>query len=101
MGSVANLFRRVRRGSGEGPAGAVPNDSQPADVEFTVPNMVCEGCAEKLDAALQSIDGVQHASADVRRKRVRVRYEPARVRPEQLKNAVAAAGFTAVDVVSR
>ncbi|MBI4482952.1 MAG: HAD-IC family P-type ATPase, partial [Acidobacteria bacterium] len=68
-----------------------------AEMEFLVPNMVCEGCAEKISAALTPIPGVQEVKAKVPRKRVRVRYEPAKVRERQLKDALDRAGFAAVE----
>jgi copper chaperone CopZ len=68
-----------------------------ADVEFLISNMVCEGCAEKIDGVLHAVAGVRDIRANVAQKRVHVRYEPAKVRPEQLKDAVSRAGFTAVE----
>lgn len=99
MASLASLFRRVRgRGRDSsrtaGPGGTV------SDVEFLIPNMVCEGCAEKLDGALHSVTGVRRTWSDVRHQRIRVRYEPEKVRPQQLKDAITAAGFTAVDTAT-
>lgn len=58
--------------------------------------MVCEGCAEKINEALNSVAGVREIRSNVAQKRVHVRYEPAKVYPEQLKDAVSRAGFTAV-----
>jgi copper chaperone CopZ len=93
MASLASLLRRI---SGSG-SDSSATDEGGADVEFLIPNMVCEGCAEKLDGALHSLKGVRQTWSDVRHKRIRVRYEPAKIQPQQLKDAVAAAGFTAVD----
>ncbi len=68
-----------------------------AEVEFAVPNMVCEGCAEKISAALRAVPGVRDVKPKVRQKHVVVHYEPGRVKELQLKEAVALAGFTAVE----
>ena len=59
--------------------------------------MVCEGCAEKIDDALQAIPGVRDIRPNVPQKRIHVRYEPARVDLQRLKDRLAVAGFTAVD----
>jgi len=68
-----------------------------ADREFLVPNMVCEGCAEKIAGALTSIPGVRDVRPKVPQKRIRVRYEPEKVREQQLKDALSKIGFTALD----
>jgi len=68
-----------------------------ADREFLVPNMVCEGCAEKIAGALTSMPGVREVKSKVPQKRIRVRYDPAKVREQQLKDAVSKIGFTALD----
>ena len=68
-----------------------------ADVEFVVPNMVCEGCAEKISAALIAVPGVREVRPKVSQKHICVQYEPGRVQKEQLKKTVVKAGFTAVE----
>jgi len=68
-----------------------------AELEFSVPAMVCDGCAKKIRNALTALPGVREVKAGLWRKRVRVRYEPARVREAQLKEAIGAAGFTAIE----
>jgi copper chaperone CopZ len=70
-----------------------------ADVEWVVPNMVCEGCAEKISAALGPIAGVREVKPKVSRKRVLIRYEPAKVREQELKEALGQAGFNGVKAV--
>ncbi len=67
-----------------------------AEREFLIPGMVCEGCAEKIGTALSQICGVREVKSKVPRKRVYVRYEPAKVQEEQLKEAIHEVGFTAV-----
>jgi copper chaperone CopZ len=64
-----------------------------AEVEYLVPSMVCEGCAEKIGEALRSLSGVREVKSVVAQNRVHVRYEPTRVREEDLRGALAAAGF--------
>jgi heavy metal translocating P-type ATPase len=69
-----------------------------AEIEFAVPNMVCEGCAEKITAALRAVPGVREVKPKVPQKHVMVRFEPTRVNEPQLKNVVGQAGFTAVEI---
>ena len=68
-----------------------------ADRDFLVPNMVCEGCADRIAGALTSIPGVRGVTSTVPQKRVRVRYEPGLVREQQLTDALARIGFDARD----
>lgn len=68
------------------------------DADFLIPNMVCEGCAKKIDEALHAAPGVHEIRPNVHEKRIRVRYEPANIQPEDLKAVVREAGFTVVDV---
>ena len=68
-----------------------------AEVELLVPNMVCEGCAKKVTSALSSLPGVREVKPKVPQKHVTVRYEPGRVREEDLRDAVGKAGFLAME----
>jgi P-type Cu+ transporter len=68
-----------------------------AEIEFMVPRMVCEGCAETISAALQSVPGVREVKPLVAQKHVLIRYEPQRVKGPQLKGALEKAGFAAVE----
>ena len=97
MSRIGNLLHRFGIQARESKGGDAAVGGPLADAEFRVPNMVCEGCAEKLDEALRSLAGVHQIRSNVAQKRIHVRYEPAKVRPEQLKDAVNRAGFTAVE----
>lgn len=68
-----------------------------AELEFLIPNMHCEGCAEKISTALHSLPGVREVKAKVAQKHIAVRYEPAKVREQQLKDELNKVGFTAVE----
>lgn len=68
------------------------------EVEFAVPNMVCEGCAGKISAALRAVAGVREVKTKVPQKHVVVHYEPEKVKEPELREAVGRAGYTAVEV---
>ena len=74
----------------DAPAGPI------SEVDFSIPSMVCDGCAEKIREALTAIPGVHAVKLRLWRKRVRVRYEPFRVEETQIKDALDAAGYRAV-----
>lgn len=63
------------------------------ELEFSVPSMVCDGCAGKIRSALTALPGVREVRVGLWRKRVRVRYEAARVQQAQLEEAIGSAGF--------
>jgi len=96
---LTDLLRRVRKIPAD--TASLASGDVDAYVEFSIPNMVCEGCAEKLDGALHLLAGVRDVRSDVRQKRVHVRYEPSTVDVQQLKKAVEAAGFTVVEAAPR
>ncbi len=66
-----------------------------AELDFSVPGMICEGCAEKVRKALTAVPGVLEAKPSAWRKRVIVRYEPGRVGEPAITAALAIAGFDA------
>ncbi|MGH9178888.1 MAG: heavy metal translocating P-type ATPase [Acidimicrobiales bacterium] len=68
-----------------------------AEAEFLIPSMHCDGCASKITSALSPMAGVKDVRPKVPQKRVSVRYEPAVVGQEQLKETLASSGFDAVD----
>jgi len=72
-----------------------------ADREFLVPNMVCEGCVEKIAETLTSIPGVRDVKPKVPQKCIRVRYEPGKVGEQQLKDAFGRIGFPVLDCSGR
>jgi len=77
----------------------IPESAPLADLELHVPNMVCEGCAEKISAALSPIAGVREVKSQVPQKRVCVRYEPGKIREQQIKEALGQAGYNTVEAV--
>ena len=77
---------------------AAADEAPLAELEFLVPNLVCEGCAQKISSALKSLPGVREVKAKIAQKHIYVEYEPAKVREEGLQEAVERAGFTAVEV---
>jgi len=97
VGTFANLLQRLGTQRRDSNRGDLAGGEPVAEVEFRISNMVCEGCAEKIDRALRSIVGVREMRANVRHQRIRVRYEPTKVDPERIKSAVNQAGFQVVD----
>jgi copper chaperone CopZ len=70
-----------------------------AEIEFSVPSVVCDGCAEKIRNALTALPGVHEVKVGLWRKRVRVRYEAARVQEAQLKETIGSVGFAVAEAL--
>ena len=70
-------------------------DGPLAEVEFLVPSMVCEGCAEKIQTTLSPVAGVRSVVSKIAQKHVVVRYEPSKVSEQALRVSLQQAGFQA------
>lgn len=62
------------------------------DKTLTVP-MHCDGCENRLRAALQQTEGVIKADADHERDEVKLRFDPERVSEEQIRERIRATGY--------
>lgn len=68
-----------------------------AEVEFKIPNMVCEGCAETITSNLKDLPGIQEVKPKVFQKHVYVRYDSGKLKTQEIKDAIVKAGFTVVE----
>lgn len=78
-------------------AEASPTQTSPAvsSVTLTVEGMTCASCSVAVRTALKRLDGVQDARVSVEEKRAVVDYEPAKVTPQQMVDAVNRLGYRA------
>ena len=83
---------------GYSPAHVAAGNASVAHAEYRVPEMVCEGCAEKITDAFQPMPGVRAVKPHVAQKKVAITYEPAVVSNEQLKEALGRLGYTGIEV---
>lgn len=72
-------------------------DAPVAEVELVVPQMVCEGCAEKIRETLIPIAGVQAVQPKVPQKHVIVRFNPRKIQEPQIKKALEDVGYPALE----
>jgi copper chaperone len=68
------------------------------EVTFSVPGMMCDGCAEKVRDAVMGVPGVRQAKPSAWHKRVTVTFEASRIEPRQIKLALESAGFETGEV---
>jgi copper chaperone CopZ len=63
------------------------------EATFAIGKIRCEGCVETLRKAALALPGVEALEGEPDKKRVRVRFDPARVGEPELRRAFASAGF--------
>ncbi len=83
------------RARGVGGEAGGPKDEAAAlvEAEISTPGMVCEGCAETLSRSLLALQAVHKVLTDVKRKRVRVFYNPLMATEGGLRQRVEELGF--------
>jgi P-type Cu+ transporter len=74
---------------------AVETSRTPERLELPITGMTCASCAARVERRLNELDGVS-ASVNYATERASVDFDPSAVAPEQLVDAVEAAGYAAV-----
>lgn len=64
-------------------------------LQLTVDGMWCPACAWVIQSALERLDGVDEAVCDFATDRLRCRYDPVRMDPDTILDAVKQLGYTA------
>jgi len=86
--AVSHLATSHARAEGTAAAGS-------AAVALHVEGMTCPSCKVAVRTALSKLDGVKDARVDVAKKSATVDYDPARVTPPQMVDAVNRLGYEA------
>ena len=66
---------------------------------LSVPNMVCEGCAEKIKREVASLPGIREVKVGIWRKRVRVSFDSSRVGKSEIIRTLQEANFEVADLI--
>jgi len=66
---------------------------------FAIAGMACQHCKAHVEAALEKLNGVESATANVAEKNVTVIYDEERVSVSEMQAAVSEAGYTMGDEV--
>lgn len=69
--------------------------AQGAKIVLSVEGMHCGSCAQKITAKLSALPGVTAVAVDHQTGSAQVAYDPSKVKPEALVEAVKAAGYKA------
>lgn len=67
------------------------------ETTFKIPNMVCEGCAEKITTTLKALPGVKTVKSKAFQKQVQVNYHPEQINQEELKKVLEKEGYPVVE----
>ena len=66
---------------------------QSGTVQLTVKGMTCNNCARSVERKLSSTPGVTKATVDLKAGQASVEFDPERVKPDALANAVRQLGY--------
>ncbi len=69
-------------------------------IVISVPSVQCDECKDRIEKQLSHEEGVNKAVVDYKRKTCKVTYITDRTNPENIKAAIANAGYDADDVTS-
>ena len=69
-------------------------------VTIKTPTVQCESCKERIESFLKREEGVQKAVVDVKKKTTKVTFVTERTNIENIKTAIANAGYDADDVTA-
>jgi Cu+-exporting ATPase len=92
LGAALALSACSSNASAEAPA---EKTASARTIALTVEGMTCASCSVAVRTALKKLDGVKDAKVSVSEKRAVVEYEPAKVTPQQLIDAVNKLGYRA------
>jgi len=66
--------------------------------KITTPTVQCDMCKERIETYLKRYDGVTYVNVNMKRKETTVKYLTDRTNVENIKTAIANAGYDADDV---
>lgn len=62
-----------------------------------IEGMHCEGCSKRLTNVLKDLEGVKDAKVSLEEKKAEIEYDESAISLDEIKDAVADAGFEAID----
>ncbi len=72
---------------------ALPHTDADTTILLPIEDMSCAACAARVEKVLGEVPGVAEAVVNFATERAKVRYDPAKVQPQQLVSAVRGAGY--------
>ncbi|MDD1748120.1 MAG: heavy metal translocating P-type ATPase, partial [Methanomassiliicoccales archaeon] len=72
-------------------------DTITSEVTLSVGGMTCASCSKTIEEALLGLDGVNSAVVNLATEKVKVKYDPQRVRVGQIRKAIIDAGYEVLE----
>jgi mercuric ion binding protein len=69
-----------------------------AEVVTIQTSAVCESCKARIERALKSSDGIIEANLNLDNKKIKVKYNPEKTSPDQIRTIIANTGYDADNV---
>lgn len=69
-------------------------------VKLSTPTVQCESCKKRIETYLKRYDGVTFINVNYKKKETTVKYLTDRINEEEIKTAIANAGYDAGDVAA-
>ena len=69
-------------------------------VKISTPTVQCESCKKRIETYLKRYDGVQTVNVNYKKKETTVKYVTDRINEEEIKAAIANAGYNANEVIA-
>lgn len=69
-------------------------------VKINTPTVQCESCKNRIETYLKRYNGVLTANVNYKKKETTVKYVTDRINEEEIKTAIANAGYDAGDVIA-
>lgn len=67
--------------------------------EINISGMGCASCALKIEKSLKNLEGVENAEVNLKTGKATVKYNPKKVKPSELEDAVNKAGYSVVNLI--
>ncbi len=67
--------------------------------EINISGMSCGHCASRVENSLKNLIGVENAEVNIETGKATVEYDPEKLDPSELENAVDEAGYSVVNLI--
>ncbi len=64
--------------------------------EIKISGMSCAHCVARVEKSLKNVEGVQDVKVDLKTEKATVKYNPKKVEPSKLEEAVKEAGYDVI-----
>ncbi|NLK34117.1 MAG: copper-translocating P-type ATPase [Gracilibacteraceae bacterium] len=76
-------------------------ESNTKEVSVPIEGMTCAACAKSIERAVGKLSGVESVSVNLATEKANIKYNPAELRLSEIKQAIAKAGYKALETESR